>query len=42
MGKKTIKIRIEDLPEDISKLPEDAEIIVSDHEEAMDDSYWED
>ena len=42
MEKKITTIRIEDLPEDISKIPKDAEIIVSDHEEAMEDSYWED
>ena len=42
MEKKSMKIRIEDLPEDISKLPEDAEIIISDKEEEMEDSYWED
>lgn len=42
MDGKPLKISIEDLPEDISSMPEDAEIVINDHDDIMDDEFWDD
>lgn len=36
-----MRINIDDVPEDWSALPDDAEIVVSDEDEFMEDSFWE-
>ncbi len=41
MEKKSLKINIEDVPDDLSALPEDAEIIWKQDDEFSDDSIWE-
>ena len=41
MEKKPLEINIEDLPEDISTLPQDAVIILDDYDEMSEDSFWE-
>ena len=44
MEKNSLKINLEDVPDDLSKLPdnEDGEIILNDHDPMMDDSFWDD
>ena len=39
--KDNIKIRLEDLPEDISLLDDETIIVVDDYDEMMDDDFWE-
>ena len=41
MEKKSLRINIDDVPEDLSSLPADAEIVISDENELMDDSFWD-
>ena len=40
MEKKPLRINIDDVPEDLSSLPADAEIVISDEDELMEDSFW--
>lgn len=41
MEKKPLRVNIEDVPEDLSLLPENAIIVVDDYDELADDEYWE-
>ena len=41
MEKKSLKINIEDVPDDLSQLPEDGEIIIDDYDPMQDDSFWD-
>ena len=41
MEKKSLKISIADVPDDLSQLPEDGEIIIDDHDPMLDDSFWD-
>ena len=42
MENKSLKINIENVPDDLSQLPEDGEIVIKDLEPMLDDSFWED
>lgn len=41
MEKNPLKIRIEDLPEDVSNLPDDTIVIIDDHDEMAEDDFWD-
>lgn len=42
MGKTPLRIKLEDLPDDLEFLPDDTEIVLNDHNGIMDDDYWDD
>ena len=42
MEKNHLKINLEDIPDDMSQLSDDTEIVVNDHDDLQDDSFWED
>lgn len=41
MEKKQTKIKVEDLPEDLKGIPDDAEIVLNDHDPMEDDEFWD-
>ncbi len=42
MEKKPLKIKLEDLPENIDALPEDTIVVIDDYDEMANDDFWED
>lgn len=40
MEKNTLEIKLEELPDDISKLPEDAIVVIDDYDDMADDDFW--
>lgn len=42
MEKTPLKIKLEDLPENIDDLPEDTIVIIDDYDEMAYDDFWED
>lgn len=42
MEKKVSRINIKDLPEDITTIPLDTEVVIEEFDELMDDSFWDD
>lgn len=41
MEKNTMKIKLEELPDDISKLPEDTIVVIDDYDDMADDDFWD-